>query len=230
MVKILAVMKKSIISRYERTENNEVIVDASVRNVEDLYNNFDRTAPYLKKDLDQDFVEYVIDCMHEIGRTDFVIRISLSNMPDKVVMDRVRRSIKTFFQYLQDTERRALRKMFRRSLVLFVIGMVLLALAIEATKRLSSSEGVLAEVFAQGLTVAAWVSLWEAIANLLLEWFPHRQDIKRYDRVINAPVTFRHLRESCCSAELIAVPHHRVIGNTHKIRLAPVFTPGNFCS
>jgi hypothetical protein len=193
MIKILAVMKKSIISRYERTENNEVIVDASVRNVEDLYNNFDRTAPYLKKDLDQEFVEYVIDCMHEIGRTDFVIRISLSNMPDKVVMDRVRRSIKTFFQYLQDTERRALRKMFRRSLVLFVIGMVLLALAIEATKRLSSSEGVLAEVFAQGLTVAAWVSLWEAIANLLLEWFPHRQDIKRYDRVINAPVTFRHL-------------------------------------
>lgn len=186
-------MKKSIISRYERTENNEVIVDASVRSVEDLYNNFDRTAPYLKKDLDQEFVEYVIDCMHEIGRTDFVIRISLSNMPDKMVMDRVRRSIKTFFQYLQDTERRALKTMFRRSLVLFAIGMVLLALAIEATKRFSSSEGVLAEVFAQGLTVAAWVSLWEAIANLLLEWFPHRQDIKRYDRVINAPVTFRHL-------------------------------------
>jgi hypothetical protein len=193
MIKILAVMKKSIISRYERAENNEVIVDASVRNVEDLYNNFDRTAPYLKKDLDQEFVEYVIDCMHEIGRTDFVIRISLSNMPDKVVMDRVRKSIRTFFQYLQDTERRALRTMFRRSLVLFVIGIVLLVLAIEATKRFSSSEGVLAEVFAQGLTVAAWVSLWEAIANLFLEWFPHRQDIKRYDRVINAPVTFRHL-------------------------------------
>jgi len=193
MIKILAVMKKSIISRYERTENNEVIVDASVRNVEDLYNNFDRTAPYLKKDLDQEFVEYVIDCMHEIGRTDFVIRISLSNMSDKVVMDRVRRSIRTFFQYLQDTESRALRTMFRRSLVLFVIGIVLLVLAIEATKRFSSSEGVLAEVFAQGLTVAAWVSLWEAIANLLLEWFPHRQDIKRYDRVINAPVIFRHL-------------------------------------
>jgi hypothetical protein len=54
-------MKKSIISRYERTEKNEVIIDASVRTVEDLYNNFDRTAPYLKKDLDQDFVDYIIE-------------------------------------------------------------------------------------------------------------------------------------------------------------------------
>jgi len=52
-------MKKSIISRYERTENKEVIIDVSIRAVEDLYNNFDRTAPYLKKDLEQEFVDYV---------------------------------------------------------------------------------------------------------------------------------------------------------------------------
>jgi hypothetical protein len=186
-------MKKSIISRYERTENNEVVIDASIRTVEDLYNNFDRTAPYLKKDLEQEFVDYVIECMREIGRNDFVIRISLSNMPDEVVMERVRRSIRTFFQYLQETEKRALRIMFRRSLVLFIMGIALLALAIVTTRQLSSNKGVLAEVFAQGLTVAAWVSLWEAIANLFLEWYPHRQDIKRYNQVMNAQVTFRHL-------------------------------------
>jgi len=186
-------MKKSIISRYERTENNEVIIDVSIRAVEDLYNNFDRTAPYLKKDLEQEFVDYMIECVREIGRTDFIIRISLLNMPDKMVMERVRRSVRTFFQYLQETEKRALRTMFRRSLVLFVIGIALLALAIVTTRQLSSSQGVLAEVFAQGLTVAAWVSLWEAIANLFLEWYPHRQEIKIYSQVMNAQVTFRHL-------------------------------------
>ena len=186
-------MKKSIISRYERTGKNEVIIDASVRTVEDLYNNFDRTAPYLKKDLDQEFVDYIIESVREIGKTGFVIRISLSNMPDEPVMDRVRSSIRTYFQYLQETERRALVTMFRRSIVLFAIGLMLLALAIMATRRFSSSEGVLTEVFAQGLTVAAWVSLWEAIANLFLEWFPHRQDIRRHIKVTNAPVTFRHL-------------------------------------
>jgi hypothetical protein len=186
-------MKKSIISRYERTDKNEVVIDASVRTVEDLYNNFDRTAPYLKKDLDEEFVDYVIECVREIGQSDFVIRISLSSMPDETVMDRVRSSIQTYFQYLQEKERRALGAMFRRSMVLFSIGLALLALAVMATRRLSSSEGVLAEVFAQGLTVAAWVSLWEAIANLFLEWYPHQQDIKRHIKVMNAPVAFRHL-------------------------------------
>lgn len=188
-------MKKSIIARYERTERGEVIIDASVRTVEDLYNNFDRTAPYLRKDLDQEFVDYVTDCVREIGREPFTIQISLSAMPGEDVMDRVRRSIRTYFLYLQETDRRAIRNMLRRSIVLFVIGLALLVPAIVMTRRASSSEGVLAEVFAQGLTVAAWVSLWEAIANLFIEWYPHRHDIKQYGRVTDAPVIFRHLTE-----------------------------------
>ncbi len=197
-------MKKPIISRYELTEQNEIIIDASVRSVEDLYNNFDRTADYMKKDLDQEFVDYVTDCVREIGKRAFVIRISLSTLPDDRVMDRVRRSIRTFFLYLQETEKRDIRSMLRRSLVLFVIGLALLVLAIAATRRYSSSEGVLAEVFAQGLTVAAWVSLWEAIANLFIEWYPRRQDIKQYDRVTNANVIFRQLSENQSAADNIA--------------------------
>jgi len=199
-------MKKPIISRYEFTEKNEVIIDASVRSVEDLYNNFDRTAVYMKKDLDQEFVDYVTDCVGEIGKRSFVIRISLSTMPDKTVMDRVRRSVRTYFLYLQETERRQLRAMLRRSLVLFVIGLALLAPAIAASRRFSSSEGVLAEVFAQGLTVAAWVSLWEAIANLFIEWYPRRQQIKRYDHVTRAPVMFRQLPKEQSAAENAAAP------------------------
>jgi hypothetical protein len=199
-------MKKPIISRYELTKKNEIIIDASVRSVEDLYNNFDRTADYLKKDLDQEFVDYVTDCVHEIGRRTFVIRISLSTMPDKVVMDRVRRSVRTFFLYLQETERRQLWAMLRRSLVLFVIGLALLVPAIAMTRRFSLSEGVLAEVFAQGLTVAAWVSLWEAIANLFIEWYPRRQEIKRYGRVTNATVIFRRLSQSHIAVQNAAAP------------------------
>ena len=199
-------MKKPIISRYELTEKNEIIIDASVRSVEDLYNNFDRTADYLKKDLDQEFVDYVTDCVREIGKRAFVIRISLSTMPDNTVMDRVRRSVRTFFLYLQETERRQLRAMLRRSLVLFAIGLALLVLAIAATRRFSSSEGVLAEVFAQGLTVAAWVSLWEAIANLFIEWYPRRQEIKRYWNVTEAPVIFRRLPQHQIPAHNAAAP------------------------
>lgn len=188
-------MKRAIVDRYERTETGQVVLDVSVHSVEHLYSNFDRTAPYLKKDLDQSFVDHLTDSVREIGNHDFVIRISLSVMPDEMVMDRVRRSIETFHTYLRGLELRAMGVLLRRSLVLFLVGLVLLALAIEVNQLVSEDEGVLAEVFAQGLTIAAWVSMWEAIANLLLEWYPHRQNIKLYGRILNAPVTFRHFRE-----------------------------------
>ena len=70
-----------------------------------------------------------------------------------------------------------------------------MGLAIEVTQMVSSNEGVLAEVFAQGLTIAAWVSMWEAIANLLLEWHPHRQNVRLYSRIANAAVLFRHFKQ-----------------------------------
>lgn len=185
-------MKRTIVDRYERTENGRIVLDVSVQSVEHLYNDFDRTAPYLKKDLDQAFVDHLTDSVREIRHHDFVVRISLSQMPDEMVMERVRKSIRTFHTYLRDLELRAVGALLRRSSVLFVIGLVLLALAIEVTRKVSSDQGVLTGVFAQGLTIAAWVSMWEAIANLLLEWYPHRQNIKLYSRIMNNPVTFRH--------------------------------------
>ena len=188
-------MKRNIVDRYERTEGGQIVLDVSVQSVEHLYSDFDRTAPYLKKDLDQSFVDHLTDSVREIRDLDFIVRISLSQMPDELVMERVRNSIRTFHTYLRDLELRAVAALMRRSFVLFVIGLVLLALAIEVTQMVSSEEGVLAGVFAQGLTIAAWVSLWEALSNLLLEWHPHRQNIRLYSRIMNAPVVFRHFEQ-----------------------------------
>jgi hypothetical protein len=185
-------MKRTIVDRYERTEDGHIVLDVSVQSVEHLYNDFDRTAPYLKKDLDQAFVDHLTDSVREIRDHDFVVRISLSQMPDEMVMERVRKSIRTFHTYLRDLELRAVALLLRRSSVLFVIGLVLLALAIEVTRMVSSDEGVLGGVFAQGLTIAAWVSMWEAMANLFLEWHPHRQNIRLYSRIMDAPVMFHH--------------------------------------
>ena len=57
---------RTILSRYEVDPDGQIIVDASVPTVQDLYSDFDRRAPYLKKDLDPDFVEFLADCVREI--------------------------------------------------------------------------------------------------------------------------------------------------------------------
>ena len=170
-------MKKTILDRYAVTDDGKIIIDISVRSIEELYHNFDRTSPYAKKEFDEDFVDYLTDCVREIRRTDFVIQFSLETEPDTPIKERVCGSIQNYYIYLKELEMRALKSMFNRFLILFGLGVVLLILAIITTRRFPPSQGVATEVFSGGLTIAAWVSLWEAIALLFLEWQPHRQNI-----------------------------------------------------
>jgi hypothetical protein len=193
-------MKKDILDRYERTEDGEIIIEASVRSIEELYDNFDLTAPYLKKDLDQDFVDYLIDSVREIGPRRFVIRISYVQGPDEIRMQRVRKSIYNYILYLRELENRELRRMWERFLILSGIGLCLLALAVWVNRLLAHDTRILTQVFAEGLTVAAWVSMWEALATLLLEWRPHRVNRRIHDRIMAASVVFRHAYSSESSA------------------------------
>ncbi|MBN2232238.1 MAG: hypothetical protein JW781_05385 [Deltaproteobacteria bacterium] len=186
--------RTSILARYERTPDNRLIIDAAVRGIEDLYEHFDRTAPYLKKDLEENFAAYLLECAREIGRQRFIIRICLSAPVTKIGRERVRRSINSYFIYLGHREQRAIGRLIRRTLLLMALGTGLLLLAILAGRRLPVSASVTAEVFAQGLTVAAWVSLWEGIATLLLDWQPLQRERNICRRLAVAPVEFRRLR------------------------------------
>lgn len=188
-------MKRHIIDRYEKNADRQVVVDVSVRSVEDLFDRFDRTAPYLKKDLDPQFVDYLIGCAHELGRNDFVIRINLATPPSADNKHRVQQSIRNYLYYLQQTTLRELHLMFRRSLALFGLGLGLLTLAILAGRHLAQGDSVSGQILTEGLTVAAWVSLWQALANLIIEWQPHRRELIVYRRIMAAPVQFQSSAE-----------------------------------
>lgn len=187
-------MKRTILERYAVTGDGRIVIDVSVRSVEQLYHDFDRTSPYVKKELDQEFVDYLTDCVREIRRTNFIIQISLENEPEESLKDRVGKSIDNYYIYLKELEMRALKAMFNRFLILFGLGIGLLVPAIIATRHLTEGAGVVVEVFAWGLTIAAWVSMWESIALLLLEWHPHRHNIRLFNRIVHAPVHFRVIR------------------------------------
>ena len=186
-------MKKTAIDRYEITEKNQAVIDVSVKSVEHLYHDFDKTAPYHRKELEQEFVDYLTECVREMGKHPFVVRISLEKMPDETLMDRVNNSVNNYYIYLKELEIRSMKGMFRRSVILFVVGLVLLVLAILVNRSLSLHQGFVAEVFAQGLTIAAWVSLWESIANIFLEWHPHKENIRLYNKIIESQIVFRPL-------------------------------------
>ena len=65
-------MKQNIFNRYESLSSRRLAIDVSVGKIEELFEDFDSVASYVKKDLDQDFVDYLIECVREIGSYDFV--------------------------------------------------------------------------------------------------------------------------------------------------------------
>ncbi len=184
-------MNQSILERYSRSENNAIIIEVTTEKVEDLYNNFDRNAPYIIKDLDDELSEYLVNSVNEIGREKFVVKFRFAQTPDAELISRLTDSIRNYFGYMKLRETRALSHRLRNSVIFLLAGLVILTFSIIVNERIVTSDSVILGVFAQGLTIAAWVSLWEALANFLIHWAPHQRMRKVYDRLINAPLLFK---------------------------------------
>jgi hypothetical protein len=194
-------MKKDLVNRYERDSNGSILIDVAAEKVEDLYSDFDKSAPYIRRDLDQDLVDYLIDCAKELGHEPFTISFTLAHPPDNARLSRIRRSVLNFFLYLAEVERQKIRQMVHRSMVLFCIGIAILFISVWVNRWLRSDHTVVANVFAEGLTIAAWVSLWEALATFLIEWFPHRRNINLYQRLASVQPVFRLQPEATSSGD-----------------------------
>ena len=49
-------------------------------------------------------------------------------------------------------------------------------------------KGMIGSVLSEGLIIAAWVSLWEVFANIIMKWLPFQQRIGIFTRISNTPV------------------------------------------
>ena len=182
---------QDVLSRYEQDGQNRYIIDVAAERTEDLYNFFDRHAPYIRRDLDQELADYLFGCVRELPPHDpFVIRFNLTESPDEEKRARIRGSISSFFRYAAELERDAITRMLRKSAVLLAVGLAVMFIAVWVRQWLGESRSVVGDVFAEGLTVAAWVSLWEAVAVFLIEWLPRRRDLRRCERLAEAEVVF----------------------------------------
>ena len=184
-------MKQDIFSRYELHSGQRLAIDVSVGRIEELFEDFDSAASYVKKDLDQDLVEYLIESVREIGGYDFVIRINLPVLVPERHRKRVRKSIKSYFRYLELLERRKLRKMLWKSFLLFCLGMVLLTASMALKESVVDLRGLMQELLIEGLTVAAWVSLWSAFGGLIFELAGIIGNIRIYRRIAGREVVFK---------------------------------------
>lgn len=183
-------MKKEITERYDYTPNNEIIIDISTQKIEDLYNDFDKRSHFLKKDLNEDLVNYITESVSEIGQEKFIIQFSLETHARQEDLSRVKNSIQNFFIYMQKLQTKKMKEMIRTSFILLFIGLIVASLSVLMNQSTMVSASVTWAVIAEGLTVAAWISLWEALATFLIKWMPYKRKIALYNKIQNAKITF----------------------------------------
>ena len=183
-------MKKNILDRYSYTDDGKVIVDITADKIEYLYNDFDKHTPYIKKELDQGLVDYLLDCVREIGNEEFLVKFRFSESVDSELQSRVQTSIHNYFLYLKDLEFREMKQMLRIALILLLAGIAILTLSIWYNDHFTVQGSVINKVFSEGLTVAAWIALWESLATFLINWAPHQRRIRLFKRIARAEVQF----------------------------------------
>lgn len=183
-------MNTPILERYARTPDNKVIIDIDAGSVENLYNDFDKQAPYVKKELDQNLVEYLIDSVREIGSAAFIIQFRLGEDVHPGLTERVTKSVHNYFRYLTELELRELARMVRTSAILLCFGAIILIVSMWGAEKMGGEKTILAHVVSEGLTVAAWVALWNALATFIINWAPHRRQLSLYRRLAGAPIHF----------------------------------------
>ena len=183
-------MNKAILERYSLTPDGCYIIEIAAGNISDLYNRFDRHAPYVRKELDEDLAEYLSESASELGKEPFIISFNLVEPPDEEMRLRITDSISNYFRYLKSIEINQLALAMRTSFIYLVVGLIILFVSVWVNEQLTEEASVISRVFAEGLTVAAWVSLWEALATFLINWTPYSRQIKVYDRLANALVQF----------------------------------------
>ena len=184
-------MKKEILDRYSTTEDGKIIIDITSDKIEYLYNDFDKQTPYIKKELDQDLADYLIECMRDIGDDGFLIQFRIAENVDTDLKSRVQTSIQSYFTYLKELEIRDLKQMLRTSSILFLSGIIILTISVWFNDYVEIHKSVINKVFSEGLTVAAWISLWESLATFLINWAPHKRQIKLCERLAGASVLFK---------------------------------------
>ena len=187
-------MKKRILNRYRRDSAGRLVIDIAATKVNDLYDDFDKQAPFVKKELDYDLVEYLVESARELGRETFSVNFSLNSELEDSLKNRIRHSIVNYFDYLLAKNSRELHVMLRNSLTLFLLGLVRLSGSVYLNHAFDFGDSVFKRIMAEGLVIASWVSMWEAIAGVLLHWQPTVRERLVYRRLRNADLTFHNLQ------------------------------------
>lgn len=175
--------------RYDKNNNSyHAVIDLDT--YRDVYSEWDY-SPMNNRDIDEDLLEYIMDCSTEIGLTrnmeiDFFI-------PKEIVNEeREKKSIKGFHHYFMHQIRKIKNERvdkFKKMIFLLIIGFCFLSVANLIDFLIT--DDFFSRVVSEGLIIGAWVAIWEIFNTIFFSIKKLNSKINHYKRLQTVPINYK---------------------------------------
>ena len=189
---------KQKIDRYKR-ENEILIIEVGVKNSRQLFNERD-PAPFRERDLDPQFVLYLVSSIEEFSvRTKMKIRIlssdNLDLKPENSLV--IGDAIRAYFHYESTMLLAKLRKRHRAARYFFLIGFVTLIICLSLANLIDSLKVVprVTNIASVSLIIIGWVAMWHPIEALLYDWWPIHEQRQYFDKISRLDVEVKGIED-----------------------------------
>ena len=168
-------------------------IDIRIGSYGDLYNEID-FSPVYKRDLDKDLVDFLETCVNEIpihepAAVNFYLE---GSRRDPESEERARIVFRNYFSYCIRWEYSGRRELFKGIALYGPLGAALLLLGF-FSRTVFARETVGTSILQEGFFIGAWVLLWELFSTLFFDFRRYSRRIRRYAKLLEAPVQFADL-------------------------------------
>jgi len=184
--------KKGVLERYEK-EDCTYIIQISTNNFRDLFNKFDRTASFIKRDLNYDFAEYLIDSAEDLDGHDFILSLNLHSENKSIELEnKVNIGIDTYFEYETNIIEKKKTQIHKR-IFLHILLAILCFFVSFSLNKIIGSDSFLHMLFVESTLLAAWVLMWPVFSEFIYNLLGIKKKKDIYKKLIDAELKFTYL-------------------------------------
>lgn len=176
-------------NRYKK-ENGKHWIEVRVKHHLQLFDVRD-PAPFRERDLDDDFVEYIMASAREFSiSTPLKIVLHIEEREtEKVGKELIRGAIYSYMSYRLDLQKSELKKFIKRIPMYLTIGLVLLGTCLGVSQNLPVSDTPgLMSILREGLVIFGWVSIWKPIELVLFDWYPIFEELRFSKKLLETEI------------------------------------------
>ncbi len=183
--------KETLVRGRYRREDGKVVIEVALTEGRQIFNARD-PAPFRERDLDSNFVTYVASSAQEFPlSTPMKLQIYISDESSDLLKSHlIRDAIHGYFNYEARLAQAEIRKRFKNSRWLVLVGLTCLFGCLSLAEFMGSlaPETRVLSIFQEGLVIVGWVAMWRPAEVILYDWWPINEERRYYEKLAKMEV------------------------------------------